>query len=275
MKLWEILLVLLLFTGCTGSDESQDDLELKPIEDFDFDVDVDPAIVTIEQGGTAEVDVTVKLVRGESQQVKLTITNWGAGITTQFANPTPSADTSTKLYITASCDTKADDYLHTVQGEVGTRTSVDSVNVKVEEKSDCTEPTTAKSTPTGPEEPVTISVKADCTIDKTYPPDEYGTLYGDLTTTHSGSASGPVNSYLGTLINRKENYPEDRIIDCGAWGNNCKRDEGEPSVTSWSEKKKWVHIATGLRSTNAYYICGTNCGNKALTQKVTASCTLN
>jgi len=104
-------------------------------ESFDFDVDVDPPIVTIKQGETAQATVTAKLLRGESQAIDLTVTDWStAGITSWFNDPelTPTTGgVSTTLSIQTTCDTQVDDYLHTVQGAAGILSSVDSVNVKV------------------------------------------------------------------------------------------------------------------------------------------------
>lgn len=219
-----VLFLISLSVGCTSSDKSQDDLELTPLGDFDFDVDVDPPVVTIDQGGTAAVDVSVKLVRGEPQRVKLTITGWGTvDITSQFDNPTPSAGTGTKLYITASCDTPPDDYLHTVQGEVGTRTSVDSVNLIVTEKSDCTPPTitapvATTSAPTAPEVTPTISGTSTTCVQQSA---------NTYINTFTGTASGPI----GTYVTMAKNFE----TECDAWGSNCERDDGEPASTNWKK----------------------------------------
>ena len=115
--------------------------QLSPYEVFDFDVDVDPHIVNIEQGEIATINVTVKLVKGTTQSVVLTITEWGSefGITALLAKSTVTPTETTKLYIETTCDTPADEYLFTVQGETtGTfKTSVDSVNLIVETNQNC------------------------------------------------------------------------------------------------------------------------------------------
>ncbi len=106
--------------------------ELTPLEDFDFDVDVDPAIVTITQGETGKAMVTVKLVRGDPKAVKLTATKWDiADISVWFDNPVVTPTGTTLLHIKTTCNTPPDDYLHTVQGAAGARASVDSVNLRV------------------------------------------------------------------------------------------------------------------------------------------------
>jgi len=112
--------------------------KLSPLDDSSFDVDVNPHIIEVKQGETAEVDVVVKLLRGESQIVDLTVTDWSsAKITSWFDSPKLETGKSTKLYIRTTCETKEDDYLHTAQGAAGIRSSVDAVTVKVTKSSAC------------------------------------------------------------------------------------------------------------------------------------------
>ncbi len=110
-------------------------------KDFDFDVDVDPPLLNIMQGETATIAVTVKLVRGESQPVKLTATEWErtVDISSRFAQNPVWPTGSTTFYVATNCNTPPDSYLFTVRGETeGTfRTSVDAVNVKVIPNPDC------------------------------------------------------------------------------------------------------------------------------------------
>lgn len=107
-------------------------------ESFDFDVDVDPPIITIKQGEIAKATVSVRLVRGNPQPVKLTVTDWSSqNINAWFDKSPLSPGESTILNIKASCNTLPGEYLHTAQGEVGIRSSVDSVNVKVTDYPDC------------------------------------------------------------------------------------------------------------------------------------------
>lgn len=106
--------------------------------EFDFDVDVDPAIVSIIQGATATPLVTVKLVKGKAQDVVLTVTNWPK-LKAFIVNPTTTPTETTTLTIETTCDTPVDNYLYTVQGETaGTfKTSVDSVSIQVAKNNSC------------------------------------------------------------------------------------------------------------------------------------------
>jgi len=115
--------------------------QFTPFEEFDFDVDVEPHIVNIKQGEIATINVTVNLIRGTSQSVLLTFTEWGSdfGINATLGKSIASPTYKTKLYIKTTCETPADQYLFTVRGETaGTyKTSVDSANIIVEEDKDC------------------------------------------------------------------------------------------------------------------------------------------
>lgn len=110
-------------------------------EDFEFDVDVNPHIATIKQGEIAVVNITVRLVRGTPQPVALTTTEWESALEIYpiFAKTTVTPTETTMLYIETTCDTPPDEYLFTVRGEEegSFHTSVDSVNIKVVENSDC------------------------------------------------------------------------------------------------------------------------------------------
>jgi len=113
-------------------------LTLAPHHLFDFDVDVDPPILTIKQGETAKATVNVKLVRGNPQPVKLTVTDWSSqNINAWFDQSSLAMGERTVLNIKAGCSTPPGEYLYTAQGEVGFRSSVDSVNVEVTNYPDC------------------------------------------------------------------------------------------------------------------------------------------
>ncbi|MEE9525847.1 MAG: hypothetical protein V3V78_04550 [Candidatus Woesearchaeota archaeon] len=107
-------------------------------EEFDFDVDVDPAIVSVVQGETATPLVTVRKVRGQAKDVSLTVTSW-PNIKAFLVNKVVTPTETTTLTIETSCDTAPDNYLFTVQGETaGTfKTSVDSVSVQVTKNPQC------------------------------------------------------------------------------------------------------------------------------------------
>ena len=113
-------------------------------EDFDFDVDVSPHFVSIPQGETAEITVTVKLIRGEPQPVRLTTIDWSniEGISVRFDANTVTPTGTTRLYVKTTCNTPAGNYLFTVQGQSGGtfRTSADAVTVEVQENPDCVDP---------------------------------------------------------------------------------------------------------------------------------------
>lgn len=237
-----ILLSLIISPSLGFADTSSDDAEIETIElsfnpfsfiksffekiffrsksEFDFDIDVDPAIATIKQGGTAKAYVKVTPVKGDRENVDLTITNWNSqGVTSSFE--TTSTKTGSWLYITASCKTPPDGYLHTVQGASGIRTSVDSINVIVEENTeDCTEPTTTTapttSAPTVSDvKPSISSTSATCT---------------ESAITFTGSASGPVGTYVTKVFSFE--------MECDAWGSPCYRDSGEPESTNWKQSRQ-------------------------------------
>lgn len=106
--------------------------------EFDFDVGVSTHSVTVEQKGTAEVGVSVDLVKGEKKPVALTITSWGtADISAWFVPSTVSPSGGARLYIKTTCNTPTGDYLHTVQGASGTRSSVDAVTLWVTANPKC------------------------------------------------------------------------------------------------------------------------------------------
>jgi len=110
-------------------------------QDFDFDVDVDPPVVTIKQDKTADINVVVRLLRGDARDITMTVTDWGSNFITSWFDDSVITPTQTgaltKIHIQPACDTEPGEYLHTIQGEAGTRSSVDSVNVKVTESLDC------------------------------------------------------------------------------------------------------------------------------------------
>ena len=106
-------------------------------DEFDFDVDVDPAIETIEQGSKASPTVVVKKIRGQGN-VDLTVTKWD-GINAYLTNPSVTPTETTTLNIETTCDTKVGNYLFTVQGETkdSFKTSVDSVSIQVTKNPSC------------------------------------------------------------------------------------------------------------------------------------------
>jgi len=108
------------------------------VSGFDFDVDVDPPVIDITQGGAATPMITVRLVKGTAKDVDLTVTRW-PNINAFIVNPTVTPTETTTLTIETTCDTPPDNYLFTVQGETsGTfRTSVDSVSVQVNKNPAC------------------------------------------------------------------------------------------------------------------------------------------
>jgi len=124
----------------------------KPIpqeaSDFDFDVDVSPHLVTTLQDTSTTITVTVKLLRGESQPVTLTTTDWQSipGISVRLATNVVRPTGTTTLTIETTCDTPPDQYLFTVQGGTeGTfHTSQDAVTLKVEENPNCGPPAADK-----------------------------------------------------------------------------------------------------------------------------------
>jgi len=112
--------------------------KLAPIKDFDFDVDVDPPIVTIKQGETAKATVAVREVRGNPGPITLTVTDWSSqNINAWFDKSPLSVGDTTTLHIQTSCDTPPDEYLFTAQGEAGIKSSVDSVTVNVVDDPGC------------------------------------------------------------------------------------------------------------------------------------------
>ena len=108
------------------------------VSTFDFDVDVDPPVINIDQGAAATPLVTVRLLKGTAKDVGLTVTRW-PNINAFIVNPTVTPTETTTLTIETTCDTPPDNYLFTVRGETtGTfRTSVDSVNVIVNKNPTC------------------------------------------------------------------------------------------------------------------------------------------
>lgn len=116
----------------------QSSSKLTSLKGFDFDVDVDPPIITIKQGETAKATVSVKLLRGNPQPLKMTVTDWSSqNINAWFDKSSLNPGESTILNIRTSCNTPSDEYLHTAQGEIGFRSSVDAVNVKVTNDPNC------------------------------------------------------------------------------------------------------------------------------------------
>ena len=106
--------------------------------EFDFDIDVDPPVVTIIQGETATAYVTPRALKG-SGTLDLTVTQF-AKLRAYFGtNPVNAPGPSSGFVVETFCDSPPGEYLYTVQGETkGTfKTSVDSVKVIVKENKHC------------------------------------------------------------------------------------------------------------------------------------------
>jgi hypothetical protein len=110
--------------------------------DFDFDVDVEPAIVEVEQGSTTTPLVTVKRVKGRGD-VQLTTTEWPNIVAFLTNTPVTPTETTT-LNLRTSCKTKPDSYLFSVTGETTAsskvktfRSSQDSINLIVKKNPSC------------------------------------------------------------------------------------------------------------------------------------------
>jgi len=112
--------------------------EITPLDEFDFDVDVDPAIVEIIQGGTATAHINTKLTKGTAKNVKLTVTSWPT-LNAFITNPTVTPTETTTLNVETTCNTVPDTYLYTVQGSTTDtfKTSTDSVSVVVKKNPTC------------------------------------------------------------------------------------------------------------------------------------------
>lgn len=189
--------------------------KLTPLDDFDFDVDVEPHIVTIKQGEIATINVTVKLVKGTSQPVLLTTTDWGSdfGITALLAISTVTPPATTKLYIETTCDTPADEYLFTVRGETsGTfKTSMDSTNIIIEEDLDC-----GSIIPTGVPSKPTSLLASDAEYYNLYVAFQnwgfdFNNLYDDYS--NQGFANNWVAFWIGSTENENQRVYFDRILD--------------------------------------------------------------
>jgi len=189
--------------------------QLPPQEDFDFDVDVEPHIVSIKQGEIALINITVKLVKGTSQPVLLTTTDWGSdfGITALLAISTVTPPATTKLYIETTCDTPADEYLFTVRGETsGTfKTSMDSTNIIIEEDLDC-----GSIIPTGVPSKPTSLLASDAEYYNLYVAFQnwgfdFNNLYDDYS--NQGFANNWVAFWIGSTENENQRVYFDRILD--------------------------------------------------------------
>ncbi|MFH0713592.1 MAG: hypothetical protein V1722_03540 [Candidatus Micrarchaeota archaeon] len=74
----------------------------------------------------------------------------------------------------------------------------------------------------------------------------------------TGTASGPVSTSL-TLNG-------DLLVDCGQWGSNCQRDEGEPESTNWHTQANGAVGLTATVNVEAYPPNGASVSaNKAAT----------
>ncbi len=112
------------------------------------------------------------------------------------------------------------------------------------------EQTDSTTEPTSQTEVLSVSVSGSCTVRERF---SWGTPIS-FTVALSGSASGTVGAVLNLRFT-------DISQDCGAWGDNCKRDEGEPESTSWITQGNG---AVGLEGDIQISVCDAGCAQNSV-----------